>query len=106
LLRLIAISAARRDPELPGIPTIGETVPGFEISPWWGLFAPAGTPRDVIAKVNAETVRILALPDVKAHYANLGLNAISSTPEQFGAYVQEEIARWAKVVKASGARAE
>jgi tripartite-type tricarboxylate transporter receptor subunit TctC len=105
-MRLIAISAARRDPELPGIPTIGETVPGFEISPWWGLFAPAGTPRDVIAKVNAETVRILALPDVKAHYANLGLNAISSTPEQFGAYVQEEIARWAKVVKASGARAE
>src|SRR5262245_2854772 len=71
-MRLIAISAARRDPELPGVPTIGETVPGFEISPWWGLFAPAGTPRDVIGKVNAETVRILALPDVKAHYANLG----------------------------------
>jgi tripartite-type tricarboxylate transporter receptor subunit TctC len=105
-MRLIAISAARRDPELPGVPTIGETVPGFEISPWWGLFAPAGTPREVIARLNAEAVRILALPDVKAGYANLGLTAISSTPEQFGAYVQEEIVRWAKVVKASGARAE
>jgi tripartite-type tricarboxylate transporter receptor subunit TctC len=105
-MRLIAISAARRDPEMPNVPTIAETVPGFELTPWWGLFAPAGTPRDVIARLNAETVRILALPDIKATYANLGLTAVSSTPEQFSSYVQEEIVRWAKVVKASGARAD
>ena len=69
-MRLIAISAARRDPEMPNVPTIAETVPGFEMAPWWGLFAPAGTPRDVVARLNAETVRILALPDVKATYKN------------------------------------
>jgi tripartite-type tricarboxylate transporter receptor subunit TctC len=105
-MRLIAISAARRDPAMPKVPTIAETVPGFEMTPWWGLFAPAGTPRDVVTRLNTETVRILALPDVKANFANLGMTAASSTPEQFSAYVQEEIVRWAKVVKASGARAD
>lgn len=105
-MRLIAISAPRRDPALPDAPTIGETVPGFEMSPWWGLFAPAGTPRDVITRLNTETVRILALADVKANYANLGMTAVSNTPEQFNVYVLEEIARWAKIVKATGARAD
>src|SRR5688572_9730800 len=105
-MRLIAISAAHRDPAMPGVPTIAETVPGFEMEPWFGLFAPAGTPRDVVTRLNTETVRILALPDIKASYANLGLTAVSSTPEQFTGYVQEEIVRWAKVVKASGARAD
>ena len=105
-MRLIAISAARRDPAMPDVPTIAETVPGFEMAPWWGLFAPAGTPSEVVTRLNIETVRILALPDIKATYANLGLTAVSSTPEQFSGYVQEEIVRWAKVVKASGARAD
>ena len=105
-LRLIAISAAQRDPAMPEVPTIGETVAGFELSPWWGLFAPASTPREVVARLNAETVRILALPDIKANFANMGMNTISNTPEQFSAYVLEEIARWAKVVKATGARAD
>ncbi len=105
-LRLIAISAAKRDPATPDIPAIAETVPGFELSPWWGLFAPAGTPRDVITRLNAEAVRILALPDIKNAYANFGMNTISNTPEQFSAYVHEEIARWAKIIKATGARAD
>ena len=105
-MRLIAISAARRDLALPDAPTIAETVPGFEMSPWWGLFAPAGTPREVVARLNTETVRILALADVKANYANLGMTAISNTPEQFNAYILEEIVRWAKIVKATGARAD
>ncbi len=105
-MRLIAISATRRDPALPNVPTIAETVPGFEMLPWWGLFAPAGTPREVVARLNTETVRILALPDIKAGYAHLGMTAVSNTPEQFSAYVQEEVVRWAKIVKASGARAD
>ena len=105
-MRLIAISAARRDPAMPDVPAIAETVPGFEMTPWFGLFAPAGTPRDVVTRLNTEAVRILALPDVKANYANLGLVAVSSTSEQFSRYVQDEIVRWAKVVKASGARAD
>ena len=103
---MIAISAARRDPAMPEVPAIGETVAGFELMPWWGLFAPAATPREVIARLHAESVRILALPEIKAHYANLGMVALSNTPEQFNAYVQEEIARWAKVVKATGAKAD
>ena len=106
-MRLVAISAhAARYPAMPNVPTIAETVPGFEIAPWWGLFAPAGTPRDVVTSLNTETVRILALPDVKANYANLGMTAVSSTPEQFSGDEQEEIVRWAKVVKASGAQSE
>ena len=105
-LRLIAISAARRDPATPDIPTIGETIPGFELTPWWGLLAPAGTPRDVVARLHSESARILALPEIKAHYATLGMAAVSSTPEQFSAYINEETARWAKIVKASGARAD
>ncbi|HTD91188.1 MAG TPA: tripartite tricarboxylate transporter substrate binding protein [Burkholderiales bacterium] len=105
-MRLIAISAPKRDPAMPDVPTIAETVPGFEMSPWWGLFAPAGTPRDGVARLHGEASRILALQEIKAHYANLGLNAVSNTPEQFNAYVQDEIARWAKIVKATGARAD
>lgn len=105
-LRLIAISAARRDPAMPEVPTIGETVAGFELMPWWGLFAPAGTPREVITRLHGETARILALPDIKSQYAHLGLAAVSNTPEQFSAYVNDEIARWAKIVKATGARAD
>ncbi len=105
-LRLIATSGAKREPALPDVPAIGETVAGFELMPWWGLFAPAGTPRDIVAKLHGETVRILALPDIKAQYANLGLTARSNTPEQLNAYVHEEIARWAKIVKATGTRAD
>lgn len=105
-MRLIAISALRRDPAMPDIPTIAETVPGFEMTPWFGLFAPAGTPRDVVTRLNTEAARILELPDVKATYANLGLSAVSGSAEQFGGFVQEEIVRWAKVVKVSGARAD
>lgn len=105
-MRLIAISAPKRDPALPDAPAIAETVPGFEMSPWWGLFAPAGTPREIVARINAETVRLLALPDIKGAYAHLSMTAASNTPEQFSAYVQEEIVRWAKIVKASGARAD
>jgi tripartite-type tricarboxylate transporter receptor subunit TctC len=105
-LRLIAISAAKRDPAMPDVPTISETIPGFELAPWWGLFTPAGTPREVVARLNTETVRILALQEIKSHYANLGMTAVSSTPEQFSAYINEEIVRWAKIVKATGARAD
>ncbi len=105
-LRLIAISASRRDPAMPDIPAINETLPGFEFEPWWGLFAPAGTPREIVARLHAETARALALQDIKSHYANMGMTAVSSTPEQFSIYVQDEIARWAKIVREAGIRAD
>ncbi len=105
-LRLIAISAAKRDPTTPEIPAISETIPGFEVAPWWGLLAPAGTPRDIVMRLHTETARILSLQDVKSHYANLGMTAVSSTPEQFSAYIQAEIQHWAKIVKAAGIKPE
>lgn len=105
-MRLIAISALKRDPAMSDVPAIAETVPGFEMLPWWGLFAAAGTPRDVVARLNTEAVRILALPDIKAAYGHLGMTAVSNTPEQFNTYLQDEISRWAKVIKAAGIRAE
>ncbi len=105
-MRLIAISAPRRDPALPQVPAIAETVPGFEMAPWWGLFAPAGTPREIVAKLNTEASRILALPEIKTQYGNLGMTALSSASDAFNAYVQSEIVRWATVVKAVGAHAD
>jgi tripartite-type tricarboxylate transporter receptor subunit TctC len=105
-LRLIAISARQRDPTMPDIAAINETLPGFEFEPWWGLFAPAGTPREIVARLHGETARALALQEIKAHYATMGMTAVSSTPEHFNAYVQDEIARWAKIVKAAGIRAD
>jgi tripartite-type tricarboxylate transporter receptor subunit TctC len=105
-LRLIAISSAKRDPAMPDVPVIAETIPGFEVAPWWGLLAPAGTPRDIVSRLHTETARILTLQDVKAHYANLGMTAVSSTPEQFGAYIQSEISHWAKIVRAAGIKPE
>jgi tripartite-type tricarboxylate transporter receptor subunit TctC len=105
-LRLIAISARRRDPTMPDIAAINETLPGFEFEPWWGLFAPAGTPREIVARLHGETARALALQEIKAHYATMGMTAVSSTPDHFNAYVQDEIARWAKIVKAAGIRAD
>ena len=105
-LRLIAISAGRRDPAIPDIPAVNETLPGFEFAPWWGLFAPAGTPREIVARLHGETARILALEDIKSHYANMGMTAVSSTPEQFSAYVQDEIAHWAKIDEVAGVRAD
>jgi tripartite-type tricarboxylate transporter receptor subunit TctC len=81
-------------------------LPGFEATSWFALFVPAGTPKDIIAKLNAEAVRIFRLPDVLERMKTLGLDPILSTPEDLSRYQQEEIAKWAKVVKASGARAD
>lgn len=106
-LRLLAISADTRDRSMPDVPTISEAgVPGYDVKPWYGLFASAGTPQATIDKLHAEVVRILALPEVKAHYANAGLTATSNSPAEFGTYVKHEFDKWAKVVKASGMRAD
>jgi len=106
-LRVLGISSAQRDPALPDVPTIAESgVPGFAAEPWFAVFAPAGTPREIVQRLNLEIVRIAALPEVRQHYANLGLNASTNTPEQLAAYVTAETAKWAKVIKAVGASAD
>lgn len=106
-LRLLAISADVRDPTVPDAPTISEAgVPGFDVRSWYGLIAPAGTPRAVIEKLHAEVARILALPEIKAQYATGGLTATSNTPAEFSAYIKREFDKWAKVIKAVGIRVD
>ena len=106
-LRLLAVGSASRDPAMPDVPAVNETVPGFEVVGWYGLQTTAGTPAPVIRKLHAELVRILGDPDVKTLYANAGLEtAISASPAQFAAYIASEREKWAKVVKAANIRIE
>ncbi|WP_420992935.1 Bug family tripartite tricarboxylate transporter substrate binding protein [Cupriavidus sp. 30B13] len=106
-LRALGVTSARRSPSAPEIPTLAEQgLPGFEADSWFAIFAPANTPKDVIARLNAELNRIYTLPDVQAKLKTLGLDPVLGTPEKLAAYQHSEIAKWAKVVKESGAKAE
>jgi tripartite-type tricarboxylate transporter receptor subunit TctC len=106
-LRIIGVGTAKRLAVLPEVPTISEAgVPGYEATQWYGILAPAGTPRDIVMKLNAEMVRALRLPDVRERLAGDGVVPVGNTPEEFGAHIKSEIARWAPVVKASGAKPE
>jgi tripartite-type tricarboxylate transporter receptor subunit TctC len=103
----IAVTTIKRSALMPSIPTISESgLPGFDANNWYGLLAPAKTPRAIIMRLNAEVAKVLKLPDVKEFLFNQGLDPAPGTPEQFGAYIKSEIAKWAKVVKDSGARAD
>lgn len=106
-LKALAVTSSKRAPALPDIPTIAETgVAGFEASSWFGLLAPAGTPRDVVVKVNAEVAQWLASPDAREKLTTAGANAAGGSPEDFASHIAAETAKWAKVVKESGAKAE
>jgi tripartite-type tricarboxylate transporter receptor subunit TctC len=104
-VRAIAVTSATRSPAAPTIPTIAESgLPGFEATSWFALYAPAGLPKDMQAKINAETLRVMALPDVQEKLAALGLEIGAGTPEALGTFMQAETNKWAKVVKESGAK--
>ena len=105
-LRPIAVTTAKRSAAAPEIPTVAETLPGFEATTWFAMFAPAGTPRPIIDKLNAEAVRIFKLPDVQERLQKLGLEPVLSSPDELTRYQAAEIAKWTKVVKDSGASAE
>ena len=106
-LRAIALTSAKRSAAAPDIPTFAESgVPGYEHEPWNGMFGPAGIPKPVLARVNAEVVRILRSPEVKKVFERDGADVVGSTPEQFGAVLKAEIAKWTKVAKAAGIKAE
>ena len=99
-LRALAVTSAQRAPAAPEIPTVAESgLPGFETSTWFALVAPAGTPPDVLARLNAEVKRALAQGDVKQRFAGLGMTAEDSTPEGLDAYIKSEITKWTKVIK-------
>ena len=104
-VRAIAVTSATRSAAAPTIPTIAESgLPGFEASSWFALLAPAGLSRDMQIRINTETARVLALPDVREKLALLGLDVAPGTPESLATFIQVETVKWAKVVKESGAK--
>jgi tripartite-type tricarboxylate transporter receptor subunit TctC len=105
-IRALAQTTAKRSPAAPDVPTMNEFVPGFEATTWFAMFAPANTPRAVIDKLNAEVLRVFKLPDVQERLKTLGLDPVLSSPDELARYQATEIAKWAKVVKESGAKAE
>jgi tripartite-type tricarboxylate transporter receptor subunit TctC len=106
-LRALAVTSAARAPALPDVPTLAESgLPGFEASSWFGVLAPAGTPPAIVAKLNAEIAKWLATPEAKEKLSKQGANAAGGTPEDFAKHIAVETAKWAKVVKESGAKVD
>ncbi|HEX4326451.1 MAG TPA: tripartite tricarboxylate transporter substrate binding protein [Burkholderiales bacterium] len=106
-LRAIAVGSPQRIPTLPDLPTVAESgLPGFDVSLWAGVLAPAGTPKEIVDKLNAEIVRVLALPEVKKNFAEQGAEVRPSTPEQFGKLIVEEIDRLGKIARAAHMRTD
>ena len=105
-LRALATIGSARAAATPELPIVGESLRGFEVSNWIALFAPAGTPPDIVTRWNAEVNRIMQSPEIQARLPNEGARFVPNTPEQFAAFVKSEIAKWAPVVKASGARVD
>ncbi len=106
-IRVLAVTSARRSPQIPELPTMAEAgVPSFEVSGWYGLFTPAGTPPKIIAQINVAVKKIAASRDLQKRFAAIGADLTTSTPEELSAFVKSEILKWAKVVKESGMRVD
>jgi len=106
-LRGLAVTTAKRSAAAPELPTVAEAgVPGYDANAWFGIFVPAGTPQAIIERLHAETVKIVKLPDTRERFLSLGAEPVGSTPSEFGAFFRNEVAKWAKVVKASGAQVD
>ena len=106
-IKALAITSARRSALMPELPTVAESgLPGFDVAAWFGLYAPAATPKDIVAKLNADVNRVLQLPEVKEKFAALGAESLPMTPDQFALHLRAEIARFARAIRESGATAE
>ena len=106
-LRMVAVASAKRSPSLPEVPTVAEAgFPEFDVSSWWGVVAPASTPREVVIRLQTEIHRVIALPEIRAKLAEQGLDIATNTPEQFAAYIKSETAKWAKLIREVGVKPE
>lgn len=105
-LRALAVTGPTRSVELPNVPTVAESLPGFDVVSWWGVVAPANIPRPALDRLNGDLVKTIAMAEVKAGLLKVGMNAASTTPEQFGQYIRDEIAKWTKVARAANIKLE
>ena len=105
-LKALAVTTLQRSPSLPDVPPVADTLKGFAIDTWWGLVAPANTPRELIVKLNHAFVAALQSPEAKSRFAALLAEPVSNTPEEFGSFMKSELAKYEKVVKASGAKVD
>lgn len=106
-LRAVAVTSLKRSAGLPDVPTVAESgVPGFDASSWFGLTGPAGLPRDIAVKISTDIARVLKQADIRERFIAQGADPVGSTPEEFGTYMRTETAKWARLVKASGAKAD
>jgi len=106
-LKALAVTTAQRSSQAPEIPTVAEAgVPGYEQTAWFGVLAPAGTPRDIVGRLNAEIIKLLNSADVKERFGRQGVEVRTSTPEQFGEFLRAEVARWGKVIREAGIKSD
>lgn len=106
-VKALAVTDSTRSPLLAGVPTLQEAgVAGADVTTWYAILAPAGTPRDIVARINSEVMRVVRAPEIKARLAGAGVELIGGTPEECGAYIKAEIDKWAKVIKAVGVSAD
>lgn len=104
--RALGVSTAKRTPAFPNVPTIGETVPGYEVTVWYGLCGPGGMAHPLVEKINTDLVRAITSPEVTKRYADAGVEVAPGTSEQFAEFARNEHVKWAKVVRDSGASAD
>ena len=106
-LKALAVSSKTRSSQAPEVPTVDESgVAGYDVNVWFGVLTVAGTPREIVQRLNADMVRILTSAEVKERFAKMGVDVVAGTPEQFGQFLKSEVARWAKVVHDAGIKAD
>ena len=106
-VRVLGVASAKRSPQLPDVPTISEAgVPGFEAVNWFGMFAPAKTPKPIIIRLNEAVVKVVRSPGIQSQFAALGADAVGSSPDEFAEFVRRDMENYAKIVKLSGAKVD